>query len=59
MKQRKHFSILTAAVMCLSLLSGQTAMQVAAAETVAGDVNDDGAVTVIDLIVLQIHSCKR
>ena len=28
-------------------------------KTAAGDINGDGAVTVIDLIVLQIHSCKR
>ena len=53
MKRRKIFSALTSAVMCLSLLSGQTAAQVTAAGTATGDVNDDGAFNVSDVVLLQ------
>ena len=53
MKRQKLFSALTSAVMCLSLLSGQTATQVTAAGTATGDVNGDGAFNVSDVVLLQ------
>ena len=53
MKRQKLFSALTSAAMCLSLLSGQTAVRVTAAGTVTGDVNGDGAFNVSDVVLLQ------
>ena len=53
MKWRKLFSALTSAAMCFALLSGQTAMQVTAAGTATGDVNNDGSFGVADIILLQ------
>ena len=53
MKRQKLFSALTSAVMCLSLLSGQTTTQVTAAGTATGDVNGDGAFNVSDVVLLQ------
>ena len=51
MKRQRIFSALTAAVMGFALLSGQTARPEAAA--IAGDVNGDGVVTVVDCIIMQ------
>ena len=53
MKQQKLFSALISAVMFVSLLSGQTAMQTTAADTVTGDVNSDGAFNISDVVLLQ------
>ncbi len=53
MKRRKILSFLASAAMCLSMLSGQTAVQVTAAGTAAGDVNGDGAFNVSDVVLLQ------
>ena len=53
MKRQKLFSALTSAAMCLSLLSGQTAVQVTAAGIATGDVNGDGAFNVSDVVLLQ------
>ena len=53
MRRRYFGPALTAAVMCFSLLSGQTDIQTTAAGTATGDVDGDGAFGVTDVVLLQ------
>ncbi|HAE53299.1 MAG TPA: hypothetical protein DCG30_08605 [Ruminococcus sp.] len=53
MKRIKLFSALVSAVMCLSVLSGQSVVQTTAADTATGDVNNDGVFNISDVVLLQ------
>ncbi len=53
MKPIKIYSVLISAIMCSSVLSGQTTIQTTAEETTKGDVNGDGVFNISDAVLLQ------